>query len=351
MKKIVQIIPVLLTVIGIHAKAAPVFLDLQSNLSTYTVNQNAILTAKIKIQPANPSDEIFLTAAFNNNTIKITRVSDDQAVTITPALTAAGTFAWQVNAYIQDKAKARGYEAAMIYYQAENIRINAQMAKETDLTVRANLQAQMDRNNLIVGDINNQLWASRRQIESRTLQVTVNAPSTKMKPLDSNPVIAVDCDSESQTYKVGDTATFYVHALTQFNGPDGVQEIVAGGDILGDATHTGISTEKKRLGDSDFSFVAPTFQAADVGTHIFRSYIQIRSKAQADSIRNTIAQAAQTKARYIAIVNGANDPMTQAYYNQLIADLETTMNELARQLQDMLTTVGPAKDLYFNVTQ
>lgn len=329
--------------------AKPQFLKLEANSSgAYPSGQAAVLTAHIRIQPTNPNMEIFVSSSFDGSNLKLTRISAGEAVSITPAVMTPGNHVWHVSAFLQDKNKAQELEAAIAVTQEDNLRIERALQVETDPVIIARLAVDRQRNNDIIGRAQNQLNQNRRYLEAQDLSITVSALARAIPKFD-NPVIAIGADHENATYAVGSRATFYVHALTDFQGPDGIQEILAFANINGTESAPGIQVERTRLGSRDFAFTSPNFVGADAGPRVFNTYLKIRSKAQADSIRNSVHGAIQRRSGYIALRDASTDPEKQAYYNSLIAEMDLTIAELNHQLEAMLVSAGNGKDFNFDI--
>jgi hypothetical protein len=338
---------------AVTVNAAPRFVQLEaSSLAPYANGQAAVLTAHIRIQPTNPNDEIFVSSNLNgpvhNDAQKLTRISDSEAVAITPTLTDAGAYTWHVSVYLQNKVKAAQIDAAIYSTECDNVRIENALQTETDPAIRLNLMTERDSNNDFIGRSRNQLWNDRTGLESDDLVFSVSSAKVLL-PFET-PVIAIDADHENPTYAVGVRATFFVHALTDFSGPDGIKEILAFANINGNETNPGLPVERRRLGAKDFAFTPPVFLAADVGPRVFNAYLKVRSKAQADSIRASTIKAIQRRSEYIGKRDAAADAEKRAYYTSLIHEMDFTINELNSQLVAILQDVPSSKDFFFSVT-
>jgi hypothetical protein len=325
----------------------PAFLSLQASTQNYTVGQQAVLTAHVRILPTDPSLEIYLTSDFNGGNQKITRVSDSEAVAITNVLDAAGDFTWNVHAYLQNAVVARNTEATMDYYRAEVTRLNKALETETDAAIRTNLTAERDQDNTMIGSLNGALWDNRKFVGQASLLVHVNAAS--LVSTKETPLLVIDSSHENAIFNAGESATFYARCLTDFQGPDGVQEIVLNGWISGETYQNGINVTKSRIDDKEFSFQSPVFTNEDAGQRNFFASVQIRSKAQADSIRQAVALAAVRKGEMIAKMNATTDPLTRNYYQSEITELDSAINELSRQLNNLLHDVPGVKQYPFNI--
>ena len=316
--------------------SAPDFLSIKSDKAAYTIGERAILLAEIKIHPSNPDYEIYIESSYGGQAIKTVRISRDFAVAVTPVFAAAGSSDWVVDAYFQDKSLAADLNATIAFYESERCALEKFLAAETDPVRRGMLQAQIDRDAAIVSDARVQLAANRRKVETQTLAVPVggSVPQPPAPPVPGTAPLIIEKDGQGCGYHVGDHATFFVHVMSAFEGPDGPEESIVTGRI-GAVVLSGAQSSAR-----EFTFTSAAFTAQDMGERTFEATLYIRSKARASSLRDAIAKAATRRAQYIALRDETEDPLSKAYYQREIDDLTDVLSVFHERLESMKTLVG-----------
>jgi len=321
---------------------APDFVELQADKAAYAPGERAILVVHTRILPGNHVYEFYLAGTFNAEPIKITRISDTEAVAVTPYFAVPGQMVFSVDVYLQDKQLASDLNATVFYYESDKCRLARMLESETDPVKRRMLSDMMERDTAIIADAKAQLMENRRKLETKTLAVTV-ANKINLLSINNAPPLVIEKDAVGCGYQVGAHATFAVHVLTDFTGEDGPQENVVTARIGADR----VSGTQGAL--RDFLFTTQAFTQADVGTRLFDATLYIRSKARADSLRGAIQKASVRRADLIAKRDATADAMWKAYYQHEIDDLTAVIAVFYRQLEGMLTFVG-TKSLAFCIT-
>ena len=140
----------------------PSFVVVQSDKPTYIATNQAILTDYIQTQPTNPNDAIFLSATLDNAAIKITRISNDEGVSITPALI-TGTHTYIVSVFLEDKNSTQPLYETLAFYYEEVCQLQKQLAATTDPTEQGALQSMITRDQGLIAQAIAELQALRRR--------------------------------------------------------------------------------------------------------------------------------------------------------------------------------------------
>lgn len=334
--------------LSISAQADPPrFVALKSDRPNYRVGERAVLTAYIRIQPDNPKYEIFLSSRLGDAALKVTRISDNHGASISPRFANTGTFEWTVDVFLQDKRQAHSFLAAIQFYEKENCRLEERLSGETDPEKRAQIQAEMARNREIIAAAQKQLLDLRRQVDSLTLSVSVTEGSRLELWDDSvaseNSALRITADHEDpREYRVGERATLTVRVTRNFSGEDGPRENIVR------ATFDGVAIGVVKVSRKEFLSTTRIFSSQDVGRHTYRASLSIRSKAQADSLRDAIEKAEERRGRHVEERDQTEDEMERAYFEQEIAELTAIIGEFFRQLEEALLFVT-SKDLLLAV--
>lgn len=329
--------------------AAPSFVRLEKNAQSYTQSQSAVLTAHIQIQPANPEMEIYLKSFLDDQPLKITRASASIAVAITGPLLGEGVKTWGVKVYLRNKASAVEFEKTIHFYRVKNISIAKSLETETDVEVRANLQEQINRNLETIAQIQALADSDLRLIEEKNLDIHVGEVLS-FGQLVSSPLVSINSNAASNIHHVGERAHFFVDVLTGFSGSDGIQEVLVKASVAHQGALEDINLYNKRIGERNFSFSTDVLRNGQIGSRIFEATVHIRSKAKADSIRNTIGEAGTTRSEYLRLKEETQDLEEKLYYQSLVQELDQLHIELLRQLEEMLVQVGSVYEFSFEVT-
>ncbi|OFZ80838.1 MAG: hypothetical protein A3K03_11630 [Bdellovibrionales bacterium RIFOXYD1_FULL_44_7] len=324
------------------AQAAPSFVELKADKPAYTVGERAILTSYVKIRPDNPNYEIYLSATLNGAKIKITKITEKEAVSITPRFIVEGAYEWQVDVYLQDKKTAADLNAMIVFYEEEIFTLNRELEEQTDPEKVEMLTAHIQRDEQIIAAAREQLEENRRKIETQVLNIDVAAVKNNFDSQAEleTPVFSLEKDKDGCGYNVGESAMITASLKSEFNGSDGAQEAVMTGRIA-DVVLFPVQISKK-----EFIFTTDIFTVADIGEQTFEATLYIRSKARADALRDAITKASQRRADFIEKRDRSEDPAWKAYYQREIDDLTNIIDEFYRQLDEMLTLVGASTIIF-----
>ena len=314
----------------------PSFTDLHSDLGSYLNGQRAVLTVHLPIQPSNPMYGLALSARLNGAPFRLLRLTERMAGGVTPLLTSPGVQHWEVTVYLEEKMPVRSREAAIVFWAEEILLINQRLGIETDPEIRANLQAQRERDQRFIEDAQNQIGGFRRELVVSSYDFNVTALNLTQTETSSDPVLDLRTEGEGCDYAVGTRATFLSRVLTDFTGADGPRE-----NILR-ATFDGIAAGIEAMNSRDFRTITSEFTTADVGLHDYEATLWVRSKARADRIREAISAAEQGRAQAIASRDATTDPYERAYWQRRIDDLSRILLEFGAQLEASLERVTSA---------
>ena len=326
----------------------PSFVEIQSDKTVYILNDKAVLTAYIKTQPTNPNDEIFLSSTLDSAAIKNTRISNDEAASVTPPLT-TGAHVYEVDVYLEDRNSTQPLYETIAFYNEEVCQLQKQLAATTDPTQQTALQSMITRDQGLIAQATAELQALRRLVETDTLNLTVTASLFALSGVFASPtpaptdVLLISDDQNGGPYTVGAQATFTTHVLTTFTGSSGPEEILIRTTL--DAAALGVVLVSVGIYQSQ----STVFATANIGSHTFKSNLLIRPKAQADSLRDGISKANILRTKDITLRDQTTDPQKKAFYQSEIDDLTLLTNNFYNQLETLLVLVQ-AKNFYITVT-
>ncbi|MBI2519496.1 MAG: PKD domain-containing protein [Bdellovibrio sp.] len=308
------------------AQNGPHVVELAASKASYSVGEKAVLLAHVRVLPDNPNYEVFLEAKFNNQVILITRLSDKESASVTPTLTSAGNFPWEVKAYTQDKYRAHELEGGIAYHETTIRQAQNDLLIVTDPEQRALLIETITESNEILIDLRSELFNLRTLVEIATLQVQVTNKQNKLDP----PTFFIEPDHASGSYDLGERSTFFIHVLSTFEG----QETQVRSTFKGNAISVTKSSE------SEFVSVTQTFTTQDNGEQIYTATLLVRDKNEADALRSAISSGTNERNKFIQLKDQTSDPVLKSYYQKRIDELSSIVTALYQTLENALTSIG-----------
>jgi len=206
--KIGMILLILIITVSAIANNGPLFLELSSDKSSYSVGEKAILSANIVIQPDDPTYEIYLKAKFDNKKIKLTRLTEHRAVALTPSFDDLGNYVWQVKVYLQKKRPAANLNESIAYYQSVITQCEGRLEYETDPDIISTLKDAIANAKTLIRQMERDLEDLRILVGVQTLTVAVESKQTVTNN-NVSPAFYIETDRDNDTFAVGERATLF----------------------------------------------------------------------------------------------------------------------------------------------
>lgn len=310
---------------------APQFVELNTSKSSYIVGDRAVLMASIRTNPTNPNDELFLKSTLVGSQIKLTKLSDYEAVHVTPTL-AVGNYLWEVKAYVQNKAAAQDLTQGIIEADALDIKLARLYADETDSTKRAKLQDAIAENAALKVMLNEQLDAGRVLVETK--QKTLSVTSAKRKSSFANP-ITITVDHSNQIYYFGQSA--YVAANVDHEEVETDEDLIF--ETEGFLDNQFVSRADPMYGYFGFYISS---NLLPLGERTIKVDLYSRNRRNANSLRSARENAGYRKTQLEYLRDTATSPAMADYYQKEVDELVLVQSALGDLYMSLRTLQASA---------
>jgi hypothetical protein len=315
---------------------APNFISIVTDKPTYVLGDQATITVDTLLAPQNFADRIYLQGKVDGVPVNLVFLSDVESAFVSPAFTVVGNVDFEVDVYLENVQNSTALNEGIAYYQTDITNLNAQLAATSDPTQIAALQAQIQRDQTLVSQMQENLMAERRlvEIDHQTIAVTAESPELRKPRLVDSPILTITFDHSDSTYHPGESAAAQMSVLSDFDGSDGPEEIVVRAKLDGSPIAVTNTSE------TQFNSVIGPFSQNDLGAHELSADVFIRPQYQVAVFRSSISQAEALRNIDISNRDLSNDPKTQAYYNLKIQELDQIISAFYQRLESILTPVG-----------
>jgi hypothetical protein len=243
---------------------------------------------------------------------------------------------------MQDRHLARSLNHSKTKLEKDNLKIDQDLADETDPEARELLIQMKTRNNTIISKINSELAEGRRHLQTIKLNIVVGP--VQPKNLDELPValLNVELDRENGIYLVSEQINFVVTRVADLTGNEKLEHIV----------RAKLNSWPLALFDTDDEYVknGQSFVLGidHVGERALKVNLFVRSKENAQHLRDGIESAQKKRIEYIELKNSyQNDPVRQSYYDFKITRLGIVITNYYNVLESMLDLVTTNESVIF----
>ncbi len=303
--------------------------QVQPDQETYNVGARAVVFFQAIAKPQDQT-ELFMRLEHGEEEINVVPISPFLSAAFLPAFTQPEKYDLNLRVYQQNILTQRQVENGIAAYNKKIQTTQALLDSETDPSHRAILEAQLAKYQSEQAALKEALENNRTLLEVQHVSITVLPGAANV--FTAPGIFTVKADKNPPNYLVGETAVFSVKLLTQFKGPDGPREHIFTGDLNGVAVSPVLS-------GTQYVFTAPVFTSADVGAKTFTANLSIRSKRQADRLRDAIFQAVVARSDYTELRDASTQEAEKAYYQAKIDSLNQAIAAFNAQLGAILTPV------------
>lgn len=324
------ILTTLLASISFSALAAdPQFVRIQPDQASYEVGAKAIVFAYVDRLPTESTKEFFVSMRVGGELTNTIRLSDRLLVALPKRFQDLGIQFVESNVFLQTKAEQLQLAQSVAFYQRQIDALSKQLEDERDPEKQALLEAVIAKQQMKLLEVQGQIEGRRTLVEVGQSSILVT-PSSSLKPAST---FTLTANRDPAEYFVGESAIFTAHLNTQFTGPDGPKEAVLRGKI----GETSV-VAPGQSGD-DFVFTSPVFTASHLGDQNLTVDYSVRSKAQADLLRNASILAGKQKQDLEKKLADSVVPEERAYLEAKVLEMTQVMNAIALQLEEILVEV------------
>lgn len=329
--RILFFISILLLSVFAHAEV-PQFIELKSSKTAYEVGEKGVLLVSVKTKPNNANSEVFLESTFQEAPLKIMMVSDTEGGSVTSSFTEAGSFTWEVRAYLQDRQLIKDLKLGILKSEQEILRLKELYRNESDTYKKTLLLSSIAEQETLIDQYSQQIKNNRLLVETKQLFVNVYALKKNHKMNLSEP-LTVTTGKIDDTFNEGDSGevTVSIH-------PD---QISTQGPLKNEiqANWNGQPITAIQTGENSFKIVlTPSILIA--GYHYLDVSLYVRNKKDSDSLLDAIVKGSSRKVSLELLRDSAVTPELAAYYQSEIDDLVLILSAFATVHEEMKVYVA-----------
>lgn len=314
----------LVSLVSLVSFAGPETLRLETDKFEYNIGDQAFLSAWYIPESKNPDIDVVFKMKVNGDPVEVLNVAGGRGLAITQSLILEENVC-VVEVYLQDKRKVMEYEKSIISLKKHIVETQGLLENESDISIRAQLNAILDRDTALVLSLTNRISLSRKKIDERSL--VLNAVSVKMKSGWSDALV-VKFDRESRIYNAGDVMNVEARVLNEIRDKNGLHEIWIDGFIEGTGTADELWMDYKVISDLSYRLVSPEYTSLDVGRRRLITRLWSRPFKQSASLGSAIVDVKKNAAELQALKRSSSDPIEISYFSNRIAYMETFATRL-----------------------
>ncbi|WP_413943305.1 hypothetical protein [Bdellovibrio sp. HCB-162] len=335
--KFKNILSVLFSLVSFSLAYGQSLSTLRMNKSQFVEGERAVLLASLNSSPQNADEEYFMLGSLNTNQLKLTRISDTEAASVTVPL-ALGTYSWEVKTYKQSKSLAKQIEADLLMAEVDIQKVSRLLSSETDPNKISDLTTALQNLNDRKVNLKTQLSQGRTLIEAKSISFQVVSQYKRLHRTTN--ALTLSTNMTNDTFVSGEQGTLSV-AIDEGNlGGSGLEAEIS-------ATLGGTSVWPVKVSEWLYQSEINSAQLG-AGSHAYVATLYTRDKASASSIRDAIVKGGNRKVQTEILKNSTLNSRLILYYEKEIADLVMILDSFYGVL-DQLKTLVETKSLTLTV--
>ncbi|UXR63262.1 hypothetical protein EZJ49_09240 [Bdellovibrio bacteriovorus] len=319
-----------------HAETTPP-LELNQGKMVYSVGDKLVLIASLRMKPTQANTEVFMEAELNDQPIKITRISETEAGTVSPEMTASGNNVWKVRAFLQDRDFAKNIALSIIKSENKIAELEDLLAIETDLAKKALLQDAIDAESVTNLSLENTLASHRVLLAEEALSVDVY--EVRAAASDAPPSLRIYTNREDNTFVFGEPIRVFFEFSEGLGGP-------TKNELFPSVNYYTRTAEKVSNDLYTLDLEERDFFMSEISVSAYSYY---RNKFYSDSYQDAYAKASTMSTHFYLLAETTVDPYLKQYY-QRESDHLTRIQVALWDLNDRIRYYGTSEAISITIT-